>query len=853
MTEDQQPAGNSVEETSSLLEDASTLLMFHNAAVNKPNEQLENKLERPAQPIPKPATTSLLPSQSVKPRSASSSRPSSTPNPAVIRSPKINSIASPGPAIAALADSDTEGGESDKSQKAIVAAAALAAAAGIPLPLINHSDQNDLNTQIIERLKTKSAESSEAILQKAQTQVSKEQLEALQERAEVIRQGLKNKTEAEGDKEESGNERKEEVKTDDLKTDEVHTPIKQDDETTIGSDSKPQDNNETDVEAKDNDDTIMRDITNDDLQNNETEEETTTILGNQEPKAEEEADEAKKHILEETEPELDQEPEEPKPKKQRKTKKKEPQTENVTVPKDYIVDPDAGIISCVCGYEDDDGFTIQCDNCFRWQHAVCMGIDSIDNAPDDYLCNVCSPRKIDVKKARAAQTQRLNALKRKKERRNRGSVDPDTQDDSNQENSSTSGKEKEQSGSQAKPKPKPKPTTAYGKNLEDDDIHVLDAKDSYKSIYYALNAYDYQDEEVYNFVQSLKNLDNPRFIKMAKSDFNKAEIPKLQVKPYSEVNNKKFNGISRLGLFTETAISQGKMIGEYLGEIGIKDKYIADTRNHYRIWGVEKPQVQFIPGLPLVIDARFSGNSTRYIRRSCNANCELQTVIVSKELVKFIIYAIKPIKPGSELTLNWNWDINHPIKGIQEGKQFDQTNDAVKPSLVLSVESILTFTECGCTSVNECSLSKVKKASAHIYRATRKGNNTSGLKLLQREAQYKSIQERLLERETSNLRDSQDQAKSSIPLPNRNGSIQEDITIRPFIYNYLSKKRRTEEIPRTSSQSLEKNNNNYLPIPIDIIPEQKKIDPSTLVENIPAKPVKKLSFADYVKKKKKPT
>lgn len=847
MTEDQQSSGN-VEPTSSLLEDASTLLMFHNAAVNsgQPNDQLEDKLERPVQPIPKSATTSLLPSHAVKPRSASSSRPSSTPNPAAIRSPKINSIASPGPAIAALADSDTEGGEGgDKSQKAIVAAAALAAAAGIPLPLINHNDQNDLNTQIIERLKTKSAESSEAILQKAQNQVSKEQLEALQERAEVIRQGLKNKTESQ---EENKDKVKEEDTTDNPKTDEANASVKQDDETTIASDSKVQDNNETDVEAKDNDDTIMRDITNDDLQNNETEEEITTVL---EPKS---IEDDKKHLLEETEPEVDQEPEEPKPKKQRKTKKKAPQTENVTVPKDYIVDPDAGIISCVCGYEDDDGFTIQCDNCFRWQHAVCMGIDSIDNAPDDYLCNVCSPRKIDVKKARAAQTQRLNALKRKKERRNRGSVDPDNQDGSGQESPSASGKEKEQTGGQVKPKPKPKPTTAYGKNLEDDDIHVLDAKDSYKSIYYALNTYDYQDEEVYNFVQSLKNLDNPKFIKMAKSDFNKAEIPKLQVKPYSEVNNKKFNGISRLGLFTESSISQGKMIGEYLGEIGIKDKYISDTRNHYRIWGVEKPQVQFIPGLPLVIDARFSGNSTRYIRRSCNPNCELQTVIVSKELVKFIIYAIKPIKPGSELTLSWNWDINHPIKGIQEGKQFDQTNDAVKPSLVLSVESILTFAECGCTSINECCLSKVKKASAHIYRATRKGNNTSGLKLLQKEAQYKSIQERLLERETSNLRDSQDQAKSSIPLPNRNGSIQENITIRPFIYNYISKKKRAEQQQQQQqSQTHTIQQNNYLPIPIDIIPEQKKVDPLAPVESIPAKPVKKLSFADYVKKKKKPT
>lgn len=826
---------------SSLLEDASTLLMFHNAAITNKQESIsptqaqpeQQQLEKPVQLVANAPTTSLGPSHhTIKPPSSSgSSRPASTPNStAAIQSPKINSIASPGPAIAALADSETEGGEHDKSQKAIVAAAALAAAAGIPLPLISHSDQDKLNMQIIEKLKTKSLESSEEILQNAQTQVPEEQLEALQERAEAIRQSLKNN---EGDalvkKDESIIKQEED-------TDHAN---KNDDETSV----EDEQSHETEVEGKDNDDTIMRDLTNDDIQNNETEEEPATLLDKQEQ--------------EEVSDVGDQKKEQEKPKRQTKPKKKlsASVSQPEFVPKEYIVDPDAGIITCCCGYEHDDGFTIQCDNCNRWQHAVCMGIDTIENAPDYFLCNICSPRKLDVKKARALQTQRLNSLKRKRERKNRNSVDPDSNDTTPNPDSTTSSsnnKEKDQqnnnnNNNQVKVKPKQKPNN-YGKNLEDDDIHVLDAKDSYKSIYYSLKSYDYQDEEVYKFVESIKNLNDPKFINIAKPDFNKIELPKLNVKPYSEVNNKKFNGISRLGLFTETAIQQGKMVAEYLGEIGNKDKYITDTRNHYRIWGVEKPHVQFIPGLPLVIDARGSGNSTRYIRRSCNPNCELQTVIISKELVKFIIYAIKPIKPGAELTLSWNWDINHPIRGIQDGKQFDQTNDAVKPSLVLSVESILTFVECGCSSLNECCLSKVKKASAHIYRATRKGNNTSGLKLLQKEAQYTSIQERLLKRETSNLRDSLGQVKSSIPLPNRDGltsTAQEDINVRPFIYNYLSKKRKFEDLPKEPST--------YLPIPIDLIPVVNKTDIlSTTVTNVPAKPVKKLSFADY-KKKKKPT
>lgn len=47
-------------------------------------------------------------------------------------------------------------------------------------------------------------------------------------------------------------------------------------------------------------------------------------------------------------------------------------------------------IRCVCENTDDDGFTIQCDDCLVWQHAICVGI-SKDNVPDSYFCDVCRP------------------------------------------------------------------------------------------------------------------------------------------------------------------------------------------------------------------------------------------------------------------------------------------------------------------------------------------------------------------------------------------------------------------------------------------------------------------------------
>ncbi|KAJ2585322.1 SET domain-containing protein 3, partial [Coemansia sp. RSA 1797] len=63
---------------------------------------------------------------------------------------------------------------------------------------------------------------------------------------------------------------------------------------------------------------------------------------------------------------------------------------------DSTPDEDQGLIRCICDIDDDDGFTIQCENCLVWQHAVCVNIDQ-DNVPEEYLCEKCNPRKLDVK------------------------------------------------------------------------------------------------------------------------------------------------------------------------------------------------------------------------------------------------------------------------------------------------------------------------------------------------------------------------------------------------------------------------------------------------------------------------
>lgn len=57
---------------------------------------------------------------------------------------------------------------------------------------------------------------------------------------------------------------------------------------------------------------------------------------------------------------------------------------------------DDEIIRCVCGateQDDDSGEAwISCEQCFAWQHNVCVGVSSFeDEIPDNYWCEICKP------------------------------------------------------------------------------------------------------------------------------------------------------------------------------------------------------------------------------------------------------------------------------------------------------------------------------------------------------------------------------------------------------------------------------------------------------------------------------
>ncbi|CAB3228047.1 unnamed protein product [Arctia plantaginis] len=68
-----------------------------------------------------------------------------------------------------------------------------------------------------------------------------------------------------------------------------------------------------------------------------------------------------------------------------------------------------GKTRCICDFTHDDGYMICCDRCGEWQHVDCMGIDR-QNIPDAYMCELCLPRQIDRRHARAIQLRKREEL-----------------------------------------------------------------------------------------------------------------------------------------------------------------------------------------------------------------------------------------------------------------------------------------------------------------------------------------------------------------------------------------------------------------------------------------------------------
>lgn len=273
--------------------------------------------------------------------------------------------------------------------------------------------------------------------------------------------------------------------------------------------------------------------------------------------------------------------------------------------------------------------------------------------------------------------------------------------------------------------------------------------------------------------------------------FNKTSI---QIKSYGDNPKQRFNGITRLGLFiservpslSEFIISKDTPIIEFMGEVNFFSNYRDNRTNQYSTWGTTKPRVVMSSlkldnskdSVDVVLDARFVGNEARFIRKSCpfTSNCYIKPVYVPQtNNFRYLVYTSKDIvltqnNSEEELRLDWGWDPKHPIlkmynkvnpetNEVTEGLKVDQFADEEKALLISGIDNILHFVECGCTTSSQsqqCAMYKIKKATSYLLRSTRKASGMSNIQLAKareeltkpkKTREFISWNERLVERD----------------------------------------------------------------------------------------------------------
>lgn len=447
--------------------------------------------------------------------------------------------------------------------------------------------------------------------------------------------------------------------------------------------------------------------------------------------------------------------------------------------KEYPVD--AGVIRCICGFDDDDGFTIQCEKCNAWQHAQCVEIADEAHVPDIYYCDQCSDRKVNVQLAVERQTRRMQSGKRRKPRSRKedgkegsrsgqstrssspskagkdgkdgrdassASKDKDEQADADRKdkekdkdggNSSTSGKDAKDGKGGKRGRRKQATRTARGAQTEAptaDDESDSDAEFSgarakaYESHFVRIDANHVQSPAVAQFMETVPTLglDEEVYSELTPAEYRAVKPVKLFVRSTADATRmQQFRGFSKYGVYVESAIPRDRLIAEFVGEVMFQKDYKANPINQYRFYACPKPGVIFVPSLPLAVDGRRVGSETSFIRYSCRPNVRFSTVVIDDDArpaasrVHFAAFALEAIRPGTELTVAWEFDPAHPVRKLMAGEDVSALSAEERDFLGKSYAMLLERgMECACDAAGDCVLNLMKKAETGI-RSTRAG------------------------------------------------------------------------------------------------------------------------------------
>ncbi|KAK4512051.1 Phosphopantothenate--cysteine ligase cab2 [Mucor velutinosus] len=378
---------------------------------------------------------------------------------------------------------------------------------------------------------------------------------------------------------------------------------------------------------------------------------------------------------------------------------------------------DGDIIRCVCDDSDDDGFTIQCEHCENWQHASCVNIKK-NNIPEHYMCDRCS-RKLSK---RDNATRRRNSssetdkkpkskkpLKRAIPKKRVYSPDSDDGDSTAHHTPPTISKTK---------------FTPLSKNVFKEKLveHLLievhrQWMESNKPK--SFSGKSKVESPSTSSSAAAKGLES---IVVMESNLLLPAIPKASVKPLrrslrgSFLQNQRDPSVEK-GVFADIHIPEHRYLMEVTGEYARKSEYKNDPDNNFTLLGTPPAHVFFFRNIDICIDARFAGNDTRYIRRSCSPNSEIRGIILPNDsddhTIHMGIYTTEEVDRGEEITISWNWQRGYLM--WNKNKEFLRQDHRVEinPSEVDSLKQSLNllaseFGECACEDKEECLIECLK-------------------------------------------------------------------------------------------------------------------------------------------------
>ena len=162
-------------------------------------------------------------------------------------------------------------------------------------------------------------------------------------------------------------------------------------------------------------------------------------------------------------------------------------------------------------------------------------------------------------------------------------------------------------------------------------------------------------------------------------------------------------------LTIDSFIPQDSIVGELKGKVGHMKDYIEDPLNRWDYLRHPVPFVFFHPKLPIYIDTRSEGTTSRYLRRSCRPNLSMKTILEEGDY-HFCFITKTDLEAGSELTIGWVLDEhmrNFVHSRNNEEVKREGAADAGEDYAIDWVGKVLAdFGGCACDDPSQCALAR---------------------------------------------------------------------------------------------------------------------------------------------------